>query len=123
MQNKAKSSWAIANEFVKEDELLNLAANRFYYALYQAAWWRNEQLRNPLTRQSDESYHAFVKRIVMSIANGNVNHEKILWKLKTLRIKADYKPVNVKRYELQQYDIMQASQLFKELLGIGEEHE
>jgi len=120
MQNKAKSSWTIAEKFVKEDDSLNFAANRFYYALFQAAWWRNAQLKPPLTKESGEGYHEFAKRIVCTIVNNDKNHVRIFLKFKSLRVKADYKPVDIKRYELHQIYIQQANELFDVLL-LGDE--
>lgn len=115
LRDKAIASWEIAEELCNDATHINFAANRYYYALFQAAWWRNEQSQTPLKKRGDEGTHQFAKRIIDTISH-ETKRKRIFSTFKGLRVTADYKPIDVKRFQLKAYDINTAFELLTELI-------
>ena len=119
LRDKAIASWEIAEELRDDEAKINWVANRYYYALFQAAWWRNEQSPMPLAQRGDEGTHQFAKRIVDTLSH-EIKQKRIFSTFKGLRITADYKPIDVKTFQLKAYDIGTAFDLLTELIGSGD---
>lgn len=119
LRDKAITSWEIAEALRADETKINFTANRYYYALFQAAWWRNEQSPIPLKKREDEGTHQFANRIVDGISN-ETKRKRIFRTFKTLRITADYKPIDVKSFQLKAYDINTAFKLLTELIESGD---
>lgn len=127
--DKALASWEMAEELHPDETKINFAANRYYYALYQAATWRNDQANPPLTKKTKqksdgttvvaEGNHEFATRIIASISKES-KRVQMFRTFKTFRITADYKPTNVTKHQLSSYNIMVASELLTELTVIGD---
>lgn len=119
LRGKAITSWEIAEELCADETKINFVANRYYYALFQAAWWRNGQSSAPLEKREDEGTHQFAKRIVDKIST-ETKRKRIFRTFYALRITADYKPIDVKRFQLKAYDINTAFRLLTELIESGD---
>ena len=127
--DKAQESWETAEMLHKEDLYLNCVANRFYYALFQATKWHNEQLAEPLkektkrdrngTERVVEHTHEFARRIIDETLK-SVEHSRTFKDFKRFRIKADYKKHNVSKHDLSSYNISKAQELLNKLLKTGD---
>ena len=120
--DKALASWEIAEELHPDDTKINFVANRYYYALFQAATWNNEQSSTPLKKNENEGTHQFAKRIVDAVST-DTDRMRIFRIFKSLRITADYKPTDVNKHQLNSYNIQTARDLLLELAEapLGEE--
>jgi hypothetical protein len=129
LREKAIENWEAAELLHGQDMYLNCVANRYYYALYQAARWRNDQEKNPIsqiTKKNEygqevvtENDHEFARRIIDELFNDH-QQSSTYKNFKRLRITADYKNHNVKKHDLQSYNIGLAENLLNNLLETGD---
>jgi uncharacterized protein (UPF0332 family) len=128
LRDKAQESWETAKTLHDENLYINCVANRFYYALFQATKWHNEQLENPLAEKTKpdkngqekiiENTHEFARRIIDETLK-NTGHSRTFRDFKRFRITADYKKHNVNKHDLSSYNILNAQKLLNQLLETG----
>jgi len=129
LRDKAQESWETAETLHREDLYLNCVANRFYYALFQATKWYNEQLAEPLKEKTEidrngnervtERTHEFARRIIDETFK-SIEHSRTFKEFKRFRITADYKKTNVSKHDLSSYNISKAQELLNKLLKTGD---
>lgn len=98
-KEKSNENWK-AGKLCEEGGFLNAAANRFYYALYQAAVsWGDREGHLPYTGWAER--HDLVRQTVGQSAGSCAKElRECLNNMFALRTKADYKPVPLRRSEL-----------------------
>ena len=98
MKDKSEKTWEDASAVL--DQLrFNVAANRFYYAVFQAVY--SHALDREIISADDEiGLHGKARRIVKSTGHQARKYVEVFDRLLALRTRADYRPEDIEPEEI-----------------------
>ena len=98
MKNKSDNTWTDAVSIL--DQLrFNAAANRFYYAVFQAVYSHALE-RGIIAAEDDVGLHGKARRIVRSTGYQSRKYTEVFDRLLDLRTRADYRPEDIEPDEI-----------------------
>ena len=109
MRDKSDSTWSDGCAILGQN-LCNSAANRFYYAVFQAIYAFARD-RNLIAQDDKIGLHGQARRLVASHGKQAARYKIVFDRLLELRTRADYTPENIDITELDENLINDANNL------------
>ena len=113
LKEKSIQNWKVGMQRYCAHEY-DIAANRLYYALFQAA--KECILQNDSTKNTDDVDHCVVQREISKYVHQIKDSNIVYGKMKTYRKIADYKPYSVNPQQFTQKFVDDVKKMHTELI-------